>query len=87
MLGVVAILFGFSFVFGWDALVAPQNTMYGVLALVGYVICIVASLMNGMFMRQNGGALALYYFVFVGFVSVILVWYLTRCGTAFGWWW
>lgn len=85
MLGVIVILFGFTFVFCLDAIAVP-NVVYGVLAMIGFAICIGAALMNGMFMQKEGGALSLYYFSFVVIASIVYVWYLTRCGTAFGWW-
>jgi hypothetical protein len=83
--GLFVLIFGFAFVFCLDALSIP-NTFYGVLALIGYVICIAASLFNGMMSKRNGEALALWFNGYALFVGIIFVWYLTRCGTAFGWW-
>ncbi len=78
-------LFVFAFVFCIDALALP-NTSYGVLALVGFVVCIAASLFNGVLARRDGEALTVWYFVYAIIVSIVTVWYLTRCGTVFGWW-
>jgi hypothetical protein len=83
--GLLIILFGFTFVFCLDALALP-NTFYGVLALVGFVFIIFASLFLGMLSRRDGEALALYFSIYGVVVSIIFIWYLTRCGTAFGWW-
>ena len=78
-------VFIFAFVFSVDALSSP-NTFYGVLALVGFIVSLSASLFNGILARRDGEALALWYFVYAVLVGIITVWYMTRCGTAFGWW-
>lgn len=78
-------IFAFSFVFSVDALAQP-NTLYGVLALIGFIICLAGSIFNGAMARQGGEALAVWFFTYAVIVGVVTVWYLTRCGTAFGWW-
>ena len=83
--GLFILLFGFTFVFCLDALALP-NTFYGILALIGYVVCISMSLFNGMMARREGEALAVWFNTYAVIVSIIFVWYLTRCGTAFQWW-
>lgn len=83
--GLLILLFVFTFVFCLDALAIP-NTFYGVLALVGYVVIIAASLFLGLLARRDGEALTLYFNIYGVVVSIIFIWYLTRCGTAFGWW-
>ena len=35
---------------------------------------------------QGGEALATWFFTYAIIVAIVMVWYLTRCGTAFGWW-
>lgn len=83
--GIFVLLFAFTFVFCLDALAIP-NTMYGILAVIGYVVCISMSLFNGFTAHKNGEALAVWFNTYAVLVSIIFVWYLTRCGTAFGWW-
>lgn len=83
--GLFILLFVFTFVFCLDALALP-NTTYGVLALIGYIVCVGAALFTGILSRRDGEALAVWYFCYAVVVSIIFVWYLTRCGTAFGWW-
>ncbi|MGO8692276.1 MAG: hypothetical protein ACLQMF_01275 [Rectinemataceae bacterium] len=83
--GLFVLLFAFSFVFCLDALAIPNN-LYGVLALIGYVICIAASLFNGVIARQNGEALGVWFSSYAVVVSIVFVWYITRVGTAFKWW-
>ena len=78
-------IFIFSFVFSLDALAAP-STFYGVLALLGFVVCLAGSLFNGLLSKRDGEALAIWYFSYAVVVGVVTVWYMTRCGTAFGWW-
>ncbi len=78
-------LFAFSFVFSLEAL-AQQNTMFGVLALIGLVVCLAGSVFNAFLAKQGGEALATWFTTYAIVVAVILVWYMTRCGTAFGWW-
>jgi len=79
------LIFAFSFVFCLHAISLP-NTFYGVLALIGFVACIVGSLFTGVMSHRDGEALAIWYFTYAVIVSIVTVWYLTRCGTAFGWW-
>ena len=78
-------LFAFSFIFSLDALALP-NVTYGVLALIGFIVCLGGALFNGILAQRDGEALSLWFFTFAVFCSIITVWYLTRCGTAFGWW-
>lgn len=79
------VLLAFSFVFSLDGL-AGANVTYGVLALLGFIVCLAGSLFTGVLSHRDGEALAIWYFVYSVVVGIILVWYLTRCGTAFGWW-
>ena len=83
--GIFVLLFAFTFVFCLDALAGP-NTTYGVLALIGFVVLVVASIFNGFTSRKNGEALGVWFLSFAIVVGIAFVWYLTRCGTAFKWW-
>ncbi|HAP42607.1 MAG: hypothetical protein A2087_14630 [Spirochaetes bacterium GWD1_61_31] len=80
------LLFVFSFVFCLFALTQPASVLFGVLALFGFIFGIAGSIFNGALARVEGSVLATWFFVYAGVVAIILVWYLTRCGTAFGWW-
>ncbi len=83
--GLFVLIFAFTFVFCLDAL-NTQNTTYGILAMIGYVIGIAAALFNAFMMRRNGEALAVWFNAYAIVVSIVFVWYLTRVGTAFKWW-
>jgi hypothetical protein len=83
--GIFVLLAAFTFVFCLDALAIP-NTEYGVLALIGFVVVISASLFYGFTAGQNGEALGVWFTTWAIIVSIAFVWYLTRCGTAFKWW-
>lgn len=83
--GIIVVLFAFTFVFCLDALSIPNMT-YGILALIGYVVCVSVSLFFGFTARKNGESLAIWFSSYAVIVSIIFVWYLTRCGTAFKWW-
>jgi hypothetical protein len=83
--GIFVVLFAFSFVFG-NAGLADQNTLYGVLALIGYVVCIAGAFFNGFTSKKNGEALAVWFLTYAVLVSIIFVWYCTRCGSSFQWW-
>lgn len=83
--GIFVLLSMFTFVFCLDALAIP-NTMYGVLAIIGYVVVISASLFNGFTARKNGEALGVWFNSWAVIVSIVFVWYLTRVGSAFKWW-
>lgn len=78
-------LFALSFVLSLDALALP-NTLYGVLALIGFLVCLAGSVFNAFLARQGGEALATWFTTYAIIVAIVLVWYATRCGTAFGWW-
>jgi hypothetical protein len=79
-------LFIFSFTFSLFALMEPANLLFGIFALVGFVVCIAGSLFNGILSRVDGSALTLWFFSYAIAASIVTVWYLTRCGTLFGWW-
>jgi len=79
------VLLAFSFVFSIDGL-AAANVTYGVLALIGFIVCLAGSLFTGVLSHRDGEALAIWYFTYSVVVGIVLVRYLTRCGTAFGWW-
>jgi len=83
--GIFVLLSVFTFVFCIDALAIP-NTTYGVLAIIGYVVIIAASFFNGFTARKNGEALGVWFTSWAILVSIVFVWYLTRCGTAFKFW-
>jgi hypothetical protein len=82
---IFVLLSVFTFVFCLDALAIPNMT-YGILALIGFVAVIATSLFNGFTAKQNGEALAVWFNSWAVIVSIVFVWYLTRCGTAFAWW-
>lgn len=83
--GLFILLFAFTFVFCLDALAVP-NTFYGVLAIIGFVVCIAASLFTGLISRREGAALAIWYLSYTVIVSIVFVWYLTRTGSAMQIW-
>jgi hypothetical protein len=82
---IFVVLLAFSFVFG-NAGLAEQSTLYGVLALIGFVVCIAGSFFNGFTARKNGEAMAIWFITYAVIVSIVFVWFCTRCGTSFGWW-
>jgi len=83
--GLLVLVFAFTFVFCLDSLSA-QNTTYMVLAVIGFVGALGASLLLGLFARRDGEALSLWYFIYVLIVGIIFIWYLTRLGTYFKFW-
>ncbi|MEI6875707.1 MAG: hypothetical protein WCL50_11345 [Spirochaetota bacterium] len=83
--GLLVIIFAFSFVFCLDSLAVPNMT-YMVLALIGFVLALGASLFLGVFARRDGEALGAWYNTYVLVVGVIFVWYLTRIGTFYKLW-
>lgn len=82
---IFILLFAFAFILGNDALVAG-NTLYGVLAVIGYFVGITLGFYNGIMSRRSGEALAVWYNTYSIVVSIVFVWYLTRVGTAFQFW-
>ncbi|HCM25440.1 MAG: hypothetical protein A2Z99_16705 [Treponema sp. GWB1_62_6] len=81
----LVVLFAFTFVFGLDAL-TMESLKYGVIALIGYLVCIGFSLFQRSLLKKEGGAMALWFYSYSIVIGIIFVWYLTRCGTAFGLW-
>jgi len=82
---IFVLLFAFAFGFGWYALEMP-SLVFGILALVGFIVVLAGSLINGALIKNEGGALAPWYFTLAIVVGVVFVWYLTRSGTALGFW-
>jgi len=83
-LGLTA-LFAFTFIFGIDALALP-NVKYGVVSLIGFIICLGFSLFQAALLKKDGSSLLLWFRSYTIVIGIVFVWYLTRCGTAFGWW-
>jgi hypothetical protein len=81
----LVVLFAFTFIFGVDALALP-SLRYGIIALIGYVVCMGFSLFQWALMKKEGGAMTPWFITYAVVVGIITVWYLTRCGTAFAWW-
>lgn len=82
---LLVLIFAFSFVYCLDSLSLP-NITYMVLALVGFVAAIVASLLLGLFARRDGEALAVWYNTYLLLVGIVFIWYLTRIGTFYKLW-
>lgn len=82
---ILILIFAFSFVFCWQAL-TEQNTLYGILALVGFTAGIVSSLAIGTQAREESGALFAWFYGYALVIGIITVWYLTRCGSLFKFW-
>lgn len=79
------VVFVFSFTLSIDA-IANSNALYGVYALIGFAVLVLLSLFQSMLLKKDGVALA-YWFRTLSIVSlVVVVWYITRAGTLFGWW-
>lgn len=81
----LVVLFAFTFIFGLDAL-SLGSVKYGVIALIGFLVCIGFSLFQRSLLTKEGGAMMPWFYSFTIVIGVVFVWYLTRCGTAFGWW-
>ncbi|HQL33831.1 MAG TPA: hypothetical protein PK969_11305 [Treponemataceae bacterium] len=82
---VLILIFIFSFTLSLDA-IANNNAMYGVYALVGFIILVGLSLFESVQLSKDGVTVA-YWFKALSIISlVILVWYCTRAGVLFGWW-
>lgn len=81
----LVVLFAFTFVFGLDALALP-NVKYGVIALIGHAVCMGFSLFQWALLKKEGGAMVPWFITYAVLAGIVTVWYLTRCGTAFGWW-
>ena len=82
---ILILVFAFTFVFCWQA-IAEQNTLYGTLAVLGFLTGIISSLVIGFQAREEGGALFVWFFGYTIIISIIFVWYLTRCGSLFQFW-
>ncbi len=79
------VIFAFTFIFGLDAL-ALENARYGIIAVIGYVVSMGFALFQYALLKKEGHSLGLWFYSFSIVVGIVFVWYLTRCGTAFGWW-
>lgn len=81
----LVVLFAFTFVFGMDALSVP-NVKYGVLAIIGHIVCLGFGLFQRSLLKKEGAAMTTWFLSYSIVVGIITVWFLTRSGTAFGWW-
>jgi hypothetical protein len=81
----LVVLFAFTFIFGLDALALP-NVKYGVIAFIGYLVCLGFSLFQWALLKKEGGAMVPWFITYAVVIGIVFVWYLTRCGTAFKWW-
>ncbi len=74
------VIFAFSALFGYQGIYA-QNLVAGILAIVGFVVALVISIIIGLASREEGGSLYIYFFVITGVTAVLLIWFLSRAGT------
>jgi hypothetical protein len=81
----LVILFVFTIIIG-NSGIDRVYLPWGLLALLGYIVGIGFAITLGSFARKNGESLALAYFAYAVVVSVVFVWFLTRCGTFFRLW-
>lgn len=81
----LSVLFALTFIFGLDALSLP-DLKYGIIAFIGYVVCLGFSIFEGALLRKDGSPLLIWFQVYTVVIGIVFVWYLTRCGSAFGWW-
>ena len=72
----------FSFVFSLGA-IDGANTTYGILALIGYVYCIPASIYKGALARHDGFALEAWFKIYAVVTAAVLIWFLTQLGNVF----
>ncbi len=82
---LLVLLFACTFIFSVDALGTP-NALYGVVAIIGFIVCIGMSLFSSILAAQNGEGIAIWLRVYAVVISIVFIWFLTRCGTAFGLW-
>jgi hypothetical protein len=80
--GLFVLLFVFSIVFSMDAINAG-NTTYGILALVGYVVCVGASIYNSKLAKHEGSALQAWFVIYAIVVGLVFIYFLTRLGSVF----
>ena len=74
------LLMAFSFLFAYVAIYS-ENLPAGIISIVGFLACLIISIMIGIWSRDEGGALYVYYFVIAGVSAVVFIWYLSRAGT------
>lgn len=81
----LVVLFAFTFVFGVGAL-SQEVTALGVIALIGFVVCIGFSIFQSLLLKKDGSPMLLWFQVYTVVVGIVFVWFLTRSGTAAGIW-
>jgi len=80
--GLLVLLLVFAFVFSMGA-VNEGSSMYGILALIGFVACIGASIFNAVITRREGSSLEAWFKIYAIVAVVFLIWFLTRVGEVF----
>lgn len=83
VLVVLAAFYVFAFVFSFQSL-AEGNVLYIVLALVGFALALIVSIMFGLVTSQEGARITLWFFIYAGIVAITTVWYITKLGVKFG---
>ncbi len=82
---ILLVVFVFSFTLSLDA-ISNNQVLYGTFALIGFILLVFVSLFETMLLSKEGMAVS-YWFKSLSVISlIILVWYVTRAGTLFGWW-
>ncbi len=82
---VLILIFIFSFTLSLDA-IANNNVMYGIYSLIGFFVLVFLSVFESAALKKDGVSVS-YWFMTLSVVSlIVLVWYMTRAGTLFGWW-
>jgi hypothetical protein len=82
---ILILVFAFTLVFCWQA-IQEKNTLYGILAILGFLTGIVSSLVIGFQAREEGGSLFVWFLAYTIFISIFFIWYLTRGGSLFQFW-
>lgn len=82
---ILLVVFIFSFTLSLDA-IANNQALYGAFALVGFILLVFVSLFETMILSKEGMAVSYWFRVLSVMSLIVLVWYVTRAGTLFGWW-
>jgi len=73
---VLVVLFAFTFVFGIDALALP-NVTYGILSLIGYIVCLGFSIFQWALLKKERGAMMPWFITYAVVIGILFVWYLS----------
>ncbi|MCF7928594.1 MAG: hypothetical protein K9L68_06445 [Spirochaetales bacterium] len=82
---MLILIFIFAVIFG-EVAIAEMNAYSAILAAIGYIATIAASIIIALSIGSEGSSMTTAFFILSGLGVIIFVWFLSRGGCAMGIW-